>query len=79
MALAGNPKHHERTKHIDIRYHYIREAVQDNLILLEHISTYDNIADLLTKPLSRDAHQRHAFNPGLRPLRITSPPLSTST
>jgi hypothetical protein len=52
-ALAKNPKHHARTKHIHARYHFIRECVQEEEISLLHVSTHDMQADMLTKPLSR--------------------------
>ena len=51
MALARNPEHHARTKHIDIQYHFVREALQDKLIDMRYIPTNDQIADGLTKPL----------------------------
>ena len=42
-----------RTKHIDIRYHFIREAIQDQVIEVCYCPSEDMIADLLTKPLSK--------------------------
>ena len=53
IALAKNPVHHKRTKHIDIRYHFIRELVSNGVIILSYIPSADNIADLFTKPLSK--------------------------
>ena len=52
-ALAKNPKHHARTKHIHAQYHFIRECVQDNEISLLHVSKNKMLADMLTKPLPR--------------------------
>ena len=43
---------HDRTKHIDIRHHYIREVVAKSDLKVVKISTNDNAADMLTKPLS---------------------------
>ena len=51
IALSKNPVHHERSKYIDIKYHYIRECVEDGSIAVEHVRTEDQLADLLTKPL----------------------------
>ena len=51
--LSRNPVYHERTKHIDTRYHFIRECVSDGVVELEHVSTDDQLADILTKPLGR--------------------------
>ena len=53
IAISKNPTVHARTKHIDIRYHYVREAVQDGIIDLRYCPTDQMIADLMTKPLPR--------------------------
>ena len=53
IALARNPVNHSRTKHIDIKYHYVRQAVEENIIALEYCPTSEMIADILTKPLPR--------------------------
>ena len=53
IAIAKNPVAHCKTKHIDIRYHYIREAIQNGTICLNYCPTNEMIADLLTKPLSK--------------------------
>ena len=49
ICLAKNQVHHSRTKHIDARFHFIREIVTEGDILLQKISTADNPADMLTK------------------------------
>ncbi|TPX52711.1 DNA-directed DNA polymerase [Powellomyces hirtus] len=51
IALARNPTSHARTKHIDIRHHFIREAIANQHRDLEYCPTKDMAADLLTKPL----------------------------
>ena len=56
MFLVQNPVAHKRSKHIDIRYHYIREKFESNEIALEYVSTNLNIADLLTKSLGKEKH-----------------------
>jgi hypothetical protein len=56
IALSKNPEHHARSKHIDIRHHFIREQVVANHISLQYMSTEDMLADVMTKPLSRDQH-----------------------
>jgi hypothetical protein len=53
MALAHNPVHHARTKHIDVRLHYIRDKVADGSIKLTYCPTFDMVADILTKPLPK--------------------------
>ena len=52
IALAKNSVHHQRSKHIDIKYHFIRLAVEEGIIDLQYIPTAENIADQFTKPLS---------------------------
>jgi hypothetical protein len=49
--LAENPVLHQRTKHIDIKYHFVRERVEMGDVKLIHIASEDQLADLLTKPL----------------------------
>lgn len=49
ICLAKNQVHHGRTKHIDVRYHFIREIVDEGNILLQKIQTAENPADMLTK------------------------------
>ena len=53
IKLGQNPEFHKRTKHIDIQYHYIREAIQDNKVKLTYINTKRQLADLLTKNVNR--------------------------
>ena len=51
LKLANNPEFHKKSKHIDIRYHFIRNMVIDNKIKLLYISTKEQLADPLTKAL----------------------------
>ena len=51
INISKNPIQHSRTKHIDIRHHFIRELVENKCIVLEHVGTNDQLADLFTKPL----------------------------
>jgi hypothetical protein len=51
ISLSKNPIQHSRTKHIEIRYHFIRDHVQKGDIELEFVSTDSQWADILTKPL----------------------------
>ncbi|UYV66792.1 hypothetical protein LAZ67_4002870, partial [Cordylochernes scorpioides] len=53
QQLARNPVHHARTKHIDIKWHYIRSICSDDLIEVVHTPTQENVADILTKGLPR--------------------------
>ena len=52
IAMTKNPVFHKRSKHIDIRHHFVRERVLSGEISLIHCCTSDMIADVLTKPLA---------------------------
>jgi hypothetical protein len=51
IAIAEDPIAHRRTKHIDVRYHYIRQLVAADKARVSYIPTQDMLADILTKPL----------------------------
>ncbi|WVZ88098.1 hypothetical protein U9M48_034651 [Paspalum notatum var. saurae] len=53
IELSKNPVHHERSKHIDIRFHYIRECVDEGRVEIDHVGTDRQLADILTKALGR--------------------------
>ncbi|GKA65681.1 retrovirus-related pol polyprotein from transposon TNT 1-94 [Tanacetum coccineum] len=52
---SKNPVQHSRTKHIEIRHHFLRYNVKKGHISIEKVSSVDNIADILTKPLKRES------------------------
>jgi hypothetical protein len=51
IKLAADPVYHERTKHIDVRVHMIRDHVQRGAIVLLFVPTAEQVADALTKPV----------------------------
>ena len=53
MKLIKNPEFHQRSKHIDVRYHFIRDAFKKKEFDLEHTTSKAQQADLLTKPIAR--------------------------
>ena len=53
IALSKNPVHHERSKHIDTKFHFIRECVEDGKLQVDHVGTAGQLVDILTKPLGR--------------------------
>ena len=53
MKLSENPVFHDKSKHIEIKYHYIRDMVQRGVVKLQYVATDELIADVLTKPLAR--------------------------
>ncbi|KAJ3479322.1 hypothetical protein NLI96_g9143 [Meripilus lineatus] len=65
IAFAHDHQFHARSKHIDIRHHFIRDHINQKTITVPHVATQDNVADVLTKALPRDAHTRHTQALGL--------------
>ncbi|CAA0813438.1 Phosphoinositide phosphatase SAC6 [Striga hermonthica] len=53
IALAKNPVLHDRSKHIDTRFHFIRDCIDEGHIVLEFVESGRQLADILTKPLGR--------------------------
>ena len=53
IDISKNPVQHSKTKHIEIRYHFIRDLVERKVVTLEYISTKRQNADIFTKPLDR--------------------------
>jgi hypothetical protein len=49
--MVDNPVEHSRTKHINIRYHFLRDHQQHGDIAIEYVSTHNQLADIFTKPL----------------------------
>lgn len=65
IKLSENPRFHERIKHIDIHYHFVREAHDKGLIQLAYLPTADMTANIMTKPLPRETHWKHVKALGL--------------
>lgn len=56
--IAKNEMYHARTKHIDIKHHFIRDVINKDQLKLDYINTNDNIADLFTKNLVKSKHEK---------------------
>nr|GEZ93599.1 copia protein [Tanacetum cinerariifolium] len=55
INLSKNPGQHSRTKHIEIRHHFLRDNVQKGHIPIEKVPSIDNIINILTEPLKRES------------------------
>jgi hypothetical protein len=53
IQLCKNPVFHDQSKHIEVRYHYIRSCIENGTVEVQYIGTKDQLADALTKALGR--------------------------
>ena len=53
LATVKNPVKHSRMKHVDIKYHFIRDLYTNNVISLSYVASDNNVADIMTKPLPK--------------------------
>ena len=65
INIAKNPVQHSKTKHIEIRHHYIRDLVNYKILSLEHVNTEDQLADIFTKPLDMVKFEKLRFALGV--------------
>ena len=75
MDLATNARFSQKTKHIDIRYYFIRDHINTKEINLKHVPTREMTADILTKPLPRPAFELLRSKLGLISLTNVEPRL----
>jgi hypothetical protein len=66
ISLCKNPVFHERSKHIDVRYHFVRSCFEQGKLELEHVRTEEQHADILTKSLARFRFQELKEKIGMR-------------
>ena len=57
ISICKNPVLHSKTKHIPIKYHFLREQVAQKVVKLEYVPTKEQTADIFTKPLARESFQ----------------------
>ena len=70
--MSENPVFHDKSKHIEIKYHYIRDMLQRGAVKLQYVAMDEQIADVLTKPLDRVKFEY--FKEKLGVLQIEVPP-----
>jgi hypothetical protein len=58
ISVAKNPVLHSKTKHIEVRYHFLRDNIEKGKIVLIHVPTHDQLADIFTKPLDQATFTR---------------------
>jgi hypothetical protein len=59
IAMAKNPQFHKRSKHIMTRWHWVRDAVKDEILIIESCQDPEQTADILTKQLPHPKFQKH--------------------
>jgi len=65
ICISKNPVQHSKTKHIEIRHHFLRDHVEKGNISLEFCKTEDQVADIFTKPLLREQFEKLRLELGL--------------
>ncbi len=63
-----NPKFHGRMKHIDLRHHFIRDQVEKGIVSVEFCLTENQVANIFTKPLTREKFEKFCSEIGIGPL-----------
>ena len=58
IKMSKNPVLHERSKHIDVRFHFLRELANNGIIELLHCGSEEQVADVMTKPLKLESFQK---------------------
>ncbi|KAH0781592.1 hypothetical protein KY290_001190 [Solanum tuberosum] len=69
--IAENPVHHTKSKHLEVDLHFVHHQIRNGLVIVSHIHSNDQIADLLTKTFSKVAFQRMLPKLGVLSLHLT--------
>ena len=72
VKLSENLVFHDKSKHIEIKYHYIRDKVQRGVLKLQYVVTDEQIADVLTNPLARVKFEYFMENLGVLQIDVPS-------
>ena len=72
MKFSENPVFHDKSKHIEIKYHYIRDMVQRGAVNLLYVAMDNQIADVLMKPLARVKFEYFREKLGVLQIEVSS-------
>ena len=70
--MSENLVFHDKSKHIEIKYHYIRDMVKREAVKLQYVAKEEHIADVLTKPLARVKFEYFKENLGVLQIEVSS-------
>jgi hypothetical protein len=65
ISISGNPVQHDRTKHVEIDRHFIKEKLKKGIISLPFVRFEDQLADILTKAVTSEAFEQTLFKLGI--------------
>jgi hypothetical protein len=68
IVLTEIPQFHQRSKHIQIRYHWVRDLVATDVLNIKEVRDPEQTADVLTKALLKPKHTQHTTEMGIRPI-----------
>jgi hypothetical protein len=70
INISKNPFMHAKTKHIPIKYHFLREKVSDKMVILEYVSSKDYIAYIFSKPMPKEEFEHLRKKMGVISLQL---------
>ena len=69
INMSKNPAMHSKTKHIPIKYHFLREQVSQKVVKLEYVDTKEHVAEIFTKPIPKEAFEHLRQKMGVIPFQ----------